>query len=713
MKRKKSRQTPPPAGAPSISSKREIPSWIKHSIVAAALGVVTLLAYSNSFHAGLVIDNRPLILGDPRIREATFGNLDLIFQHSYWWPTGEVGLYRPVTTLSYLFNYALLGNTDQPSGYHFVSFLLHFFNVLLVYALALRLLRKFWPAVFISALWAVHPLLTESVTNIVGRSDLLAAMAILGGFLIYLKSTDSDGWRRYVWLACLLGVTTIGVFSKESAVAILGVIALYEFTFWNERKQLRGLALGCAAVGVPILAMLYQRSKVLAASMPAHYSFVDNPLKGANFVQSRLTAIAVTAKYLWLLVWPAKLSTDYSYSQIPIATGTVGEWVAWIAVAIVIAMLLIQFPKNRLSFFFGMFAFVTFVPVANLLFLTGTIMAERFLYLPAVGFAACLVMTIYAIQDRFRVRYLAPVALCLFIACFAARTWARNLDWQDERTMATASALSSPNSMKAHFGLATLLTKSDPVGVNISQAIEEIEKSIAIVDSLPDSQNESLVYAEAGKDYDKKGFLLVRRAADGTETIPSQSVQAYERSLQLLLRGVAIDQAGAADYRRQLIAAGKDATVSLGTAQLYDQLAITYIHLGQFKNAYDAAAAARLLDPSNVQNYAIMGQTLAVEGRSEEAATIFVEGVLASGTGSLLRPLSILYKSGIDPQGCAISQTPNGLALNPQCAPVHKEACSASAELIQLYTRNGRKDLAETINTTAKEQFGCPATRLE
>src|SRR5262245_39609439 len=109
---------------------------------AAALGVMTILAFSNSFSAGFTLDNKGLLLEDPRIRQATAENLGLILHHTYWWPRGEAGLYRPFTTLSYLFNYAILGNADQPVGYHWINFLLHFGNVLLVYALARRPLRE-------------------------------------------------------------------------------------------------------------------------------------------------------------------------------------------------------------------------------------------------------------------------------------------------------------------------------------------------------------------------------------------------------------------------------------------------------------------------------------------------------------------------------------------------------------------------------------------
>src|SRR5579863_9981402 len=209
----------------------------RHMLAAALLSAAVLAAFSNSFSAGFVFDSKPILLQDPRIREATAGNLALIFQHTYWWPTGEAGLYRPLTTLSYLLNYAILGNRDDPAGYHWINLLLHLANVLLVYVLATRLIGRFWPALFVAALWAVHPLHAESVTNLVGRADLLAATAVLGGLWLYLKSTETTGGRRLAWLVGLALVSAVGFFSKESAVVVVGVIALFEFAWWNERKQ--------------------------------------------------------------------------------------------------------------------------------------------------------------------------------------------------------------------------------------------------------------------------------------------------------------------------------------------------------------------------------------------------------------------------------------------------------------------------------------------
>jgi protein O-mannosyl-transferase len=281
-------------------------SWLRRLQVAGALCVIVLLAYSDSFRSGFVLDNQSLILQDPRLSQATAQNVELILQHTYWWPKGESALYRPMTTLSYLFNYSVLGESNHPAGYHWFNVLLHALNVLLLFELSLRFLRKLWPSAFIAGLWAVHPVLTESVTNIIGRADLLAAASLLSGFLCYLKSTESKGWPRLAWLAGLATVTAVGVFSKESAVAIWGVIVLFELTWWKERRQFRGLLWGCVALAPALLALFYQRSVVLAGTskfLLDDNPFVDNPLVGAHFLARSLTSIAVMARYLWLLVW--------------------------------------------------------------------------------------------------------------------------------------------------------------------------------------------------------------------------------------------------------------------------------------------------------------------------------------------------------------------------------------------------------------------------
>src|ERR1019366_1100031 len=171
----------------------------------------------------------------------------------------------------------------------------------------------------------------------VGRADLLAGMAVLGGWLLYRQSTESAGWRRWAYLGALSATTAAGVFSKESAVMVLPVIVLYEAIWWKERRQALGLVQGSLAMLIPIQAMLYQRAAVLWSSTATTFPFYDNPIVGAGFVTGRLTALKVMGKYVALLFWPARLSCDYSWAQIPLADGSAADWLPWMALAVAVA----------------------------------------------------------------------------------------------------------------------------------------------------------------------------------------------------------------------------------------------------------------------------------------------------------------------------------------------------------------------------------------
>jgi hypothetical protein len=681
---------------------------LKYVQVAMALCAISLLAYSNSFRSGFVFDNQPLILQDPRLSQATGENVGLILQHSYWWPKGESGLYRPVTTLSYLLNYAVLDERNHPAGYHWVNFFLHVLNVLLLFVLSLRFLKKLWPAAFVAGLWAVHPVLTESVTNIIGRSDLLAAACTMSGFLFYLKSTESKGWRRLAWLAGLTAVTTVGVFSKESAVAILGVIVLFELTWWKERKQLWRLMFGCAAIALPLLALLYQRSVVLSGSSTPELLFLDNPLVGANFFAGRLTSIAVMARYLWLLLWPARLSCDYSYSTILLARGGLWDWIEWLTVVAAIAIVAWQFARNKVLFFFAAFGFIAFLPVSNLFFAIGTIMAERFLYLPAAGFAICLVLVIYGVGRRLGRPAIAPFMLCLIIVALGIRTWERNLDWRDDISLWTAAVRTVPNSFKVHGALALAFYQSDPTHSNIDRVIEEAEKSVAIVNSLPDPLNAEDVYAAAGAFYIVKGSLLAQAAANGKTADPQASPRAYERAQELLKRGVSIQKTFDQSFREAERAHGKsDSEIPLsGSPTLYANLAANSVRLGDEKTAFDAASYGRLLDVQNQNNYQILGDILMDKGRKKEAAAMLVEGMIVSGDPQFLKRLRGLYESGLDPKGCAIVQGVSAEVLNTSCEPAHEEICVALDDLAGVYRRKLRFNLSEYTEKKGKE-LGC------
>ena len=668
-----------------------------------ALCALTLLAYSNSFRVGFALDNQGL-LQDPRIRAATRDNLALIFQHTYWWPTGEAGLYRPFTTLSYLFNYAILGDGEQAAGYHRVNLALHLVNVLLVFAMGRKLLGLLAPSALLAALWAVHPASTESVTNIVGRSDLLAAMATLSGLLMYARSTAAAGAGRIAWLAGLGVATAAGALSKESAVTVVGVIGLYELARPG-RRPLSNLLPGLAAAGIPVATMLLLRASVLAASPPAEFPFTDNPIASAGFWTGRLTALKVAGFYLAQAVWPWRLSVDYAYSQITPGLGSAADWISASAALLAAAGVAALWRGQRTAFFLAGFALVVFLPTSNLLFPIGTIRADRFLYLPAAGVMGCLVIALYGWGRRARSPLAAPVVLLLLIGGFAVRTWVRNAEWHDELTLASADLRTSPQSFKLHRLAATLLAAADPSHANIDRIVEEIDRSVAILDPLPDLRNAPETYQVAGAAYLTKGDRLQVTDAAGAET-------AYHRARELLSKCVRIYQA----YDRQREERyGRPAggAVARSEPDACLLLSAAYQRLGDMDGATGAARDAQRLAPRNPRIYARIADLLLERRRNEEAAVALMEGMLLTADPELRSYLVRLYASSADPANCTLLRNAGGAGINPQCRIVRDHVCAAAPDVVKTLMDHGEQQEAMQKKQMFFSEYNCAPDGLK
>ncbi len=449
-----------------------------------ALWTLVLAAYSNSFQAGLVFDSAIAISQDPRIQAVTPQNLRLILTEQYWHGSTANGLYRPLTTFSYLLNYAVFGNGTDPAGYHWVNLVLHGVNVSLVYLLGILVFEAAAPALALAALWGLHPLLTESVTNVVGRADLLAAFGVLAGLLCYVKSASATGRHKLPWVAAMLIAQAVGIFSKENAAVLPAIMLLYDLT-WRRRTAWRGRALTYASLVLPLAAFFYLR-----VTLQVHIlaPVTDNPLMSAGFWTARLTALKVIGKYLWLFVWPARLSADYSYNAVPLFGWRPAQWEdakALIALAVCLGAVLLAircYRTRKPLFFFLAFFFVALAPTSNLAILIGSIMAERFVYLPSIGLAGCVVAAIYTLSRQgsrgrllaLRAAWTALGLLCL--AC-AVRTYARNFDWVDERSLWTSAVDVCPGSAKTHDNLGKVLAQS-PGG--LPDAIAEFQAALRI-----------------------------------------------------------------------------------------------------------------------------------------------------------------------------------------------------------------------------------------
>jgi len=607
----------------------------------AAWAVATLggLAFLNSLGNGFVLDDVVIIEENPAIRHLT--DLRAIFASGYWPIQRADLLYRPLVIFSYALTYALAGLAPFP--YHLVNVLLHAANSALVYRLVGALVQPRGLALATAAAFALHPIHTEAVANVVGRAELLANAFLFLSWYWYLKWDETPRWR-----AASLVAFALALFTKEHAVVLLGLLVLTDLyraaaqnrplgrTVWTRARSAYGWYL------LPLAGYLLARWAVLGAVLGGQVGFLANPLASTDLWGRTLTALKVLGKYLWLLLVPVRLSADYSYNQIPLSRSLLEPGVLAALLALLIAALLAGVTWRRaplIGLGVAIFA-VTILPVANLLFPIGTIMAERLLYLPSLGACLLLGWAVTTLARSPRRRFLALGAFGLLLLGYGARTVLRNREWRSGATLFAAAAQTSPNSAVVHYNLATaLLGSGDLVGGR-----RELERSLEIYPNYRDPHyNLGVIFEERGQldeailEYQtvnridpeyapahlNLGFIFLKRG------MTSEGLERFRRAA----RGRGFRMGDFSLLAKGFLQIGSlaDAQESLERARYYNpdsfilrhDLGLVYLHRGQWEEAQRELEAAARLKPDSPEVRMNLGRAYAGRRLTAQAEAAF------------------------------------------------------------------------------------------
>jgi hypothetical protein len=149
----------------------------------------------------------------------------VLLRSNYWGEFSTDGLWRPATLASFRIERNWLGFGTRPAPYAAVNLLLHVGVCILFWHVALWLGGQDCAALGAASLFAVHPIASEIVPNIMGRADLLVALSLLGAMLFWRRYLASGGW---VWMGAVDLVWLIGLLSKENAIVLPTVLALVD-----------------------------------------------------------------------------------------------------------------------------------------------------------------------------------------------------------------------------------------------------------------------------------------------------------------------------------------------------------------------------------------------------------------------------------------------------------------------------------------------------
>jgi tetratricopeptide (TPR) repeat protein len=410
----------------------------------AVLVILAGLAYCNSFDVPLVFDDLLTIQANSGVQ---FGDN---LRPSIWTT-------RPILYLSFAINHRLHG--QEVWGYHAVNFILHVVNGILVFLIAVHILRRSGAAtaaaahtygLLAAAFFLVHPVQTESVTYISSRSELLSAFFYGLATLIFIKrDPDRIG---FLWSVVVAVPFFLGLLTKETVVSMPAVLLAYDFLFLS-RARARG-----------ILARWRFYITFAAGELAGVYLLVTGGLANAvgaevsriSSWQYFLTQLRVIVTYMRLVALPAGLNVDYDFrpSAGPLELSVMASFAV---LAAVLGLAWHWRTRQPLASFAILWFFITLAPTSSVIPIRDLIFEHR-LYLPLMGLSLAFPLLIGRVAALLPLRL--PVgttaAGAFLLLAFGTATVLRNQVWRDEVRLWSDVIEKSPSKARPYNSLAMI-----------------------------------------------------------------------------------------------------------------------------------------------------------------------------------------------------------------------------------------------------------------
>jgi protein O-mannosyl-transferase len=445
------------------------PRWLPWGLFALAV-----LVHALTWWGDFAYDDFPIIVESDRIHSPD--QFHRLWTESHWErPRGDtMGNWRPLTLSTFALNWWVSGGA--PWSFHLINTLLHGAVTLVLFFLARAILRSPWPAALAAALFAVHPLHTEAVANTVGRSEILAALFALMTWRAHRRGHPA---RATLWLA-------LGLLSKESAITVIGVMALDD---WLGRPgeasgpqwRLRDWVGPLLVVPAYLTARWAALGQLGLGEHPPSLALM-NPLlaEGTGWITQWATAIRGLGLQWWLFVWPADLVADYSWRHLAPSPGFLDPPTAVAALSLLgLAFLAIRTRRHRpeIALSLGLW-FLTALLTSNLVLIVGVLFAERLIYLPSAGM--CLLVGALgsggAVARGKPIQRALVVAWVVILAAASVRTVRRSWDWGDNLRLWQHDVRLTPRSSQAWAALGVELQLLE----RYPEAREALERAVRL-----------------------------------------------------------------------------------------------------------------------------------------------------------------------------------------------------------------------------------------
>jgi len=544
--------------------------------LALLLVIVTLLAYLPAWNGTPIWDD------DAHLTKPELRSLEGLGR--IWTQPGATQQYYPLAHTVFWVEHQLWG--DWPAGYHLLNILLHCVSALLLVGILRRLeVPGAWLA---TAIFALHPIQTESVAWISELKNMLSGVFYFWTVLVYIKFDRTRNLGAY---AVALVLFLFGLMSK-TVIATLPAAILIIF-WWKRGKLSRNrdvlpltpfFVVGTAA---GLFTAWVERSLIGAEGSDFNYSFTERILIAGRVIWF----------YLRKLIWPLDLIFVYPRWQV---SQTVWWQYLYPAAALLLLAVLVSLSRRwRAPLAALLFFIVTLFPVLGFLNVYPfrySLVADHFQYLAGVGIIVFVAGGI-ALRLECGQHWRRPTvqALCLaFLASLAALTWRQSAMYSDIETLWYTTIQRNPKAWMAHNNLGTVLLQKGKV----DDAIVHFRKALEIKADHADAQ------ANLGSALLQKGELdeAIAQYLKALEIKPDYALVHYDLGNALLVKGQ-VDEA-IAHYEKALV-------IKPDYAEVCNNLGIVLFQKGEVDQAIGYYQKALEINPRYLEARANLAWALA------------------------------------------------------------------------------------------------------
>ncbi|MBN4049154.1 tetratricopeptide repeat protein [archaeon AH-315-M20] len=545
-------------------------------VIILALVIINLISYFNIFQNEFAWDDFTFITSNKKITSPEY--IPYHFTHE-----SRNSLWRPLRETLYIFTYSIWNlNTF---GYHLNSLLLHTLITIFVFFIIANLAKNRELALFVALLFATHPIHTARVTNMTASFDMLGLLFFLIGFYFFIKYRQTEIKKFYFYS---LFVYILALLSSEEAITFIGILLLYDICF---TKQIHISKIKQVAKQYsPYLAVtfVYVVTHILIVGRVGRVlTYFED-----SFYITFLNSVKAVIFNIKLLILPLNLSV---YQSIPKATSilSIPFLVSFFILMSLIFIIVFSFKKSKIVFFsfswffITMFLFYNFIPKSTLL-------ADRYLYFPSLGFCLLLGYFVFKIRDLKSLKKYGKIlsisVLVLLLVFYSVLTIQRNTDWKDEGTLLKKAVEVSPISTNAHWALAGYYKKTknyDLAKHHLHTAINISSKNYIALKLL------GTVYAET-QDYEKAIFYLKKSIK-----IASPEEGGYYRANNDL--GLVYSYIG--DLNSSIFYLKKAIEINPKLSKAHNDIATIYAKIGKFNLAIEEINMAIEINPYDADYY--------------------------------------------------------------------------------------------------------------